>query len=137
MSYHLFKAGENTQYDDMAVCYREYLTDTLGVKKTDDVSDNIPVSIDFFMGIKEDGLILDTFQAVTTFEQVGEMIDELNQNGVESVEAQLKGWTKDGYYTDPVQFPVNSKTVVKKVLLILLKNIKITKKLRFRLKLTF
>ncbi len=133
VSYHLFKAGEDTQYDDMAVCYREYLTDTLGVKKTDDVSDNIPVSIDFFMGIKEDGLIFDTFQAVTTFEQVGEMIDELNQNGVESVEAQLKGWTKDGYYTDPVQFPVNSKIGGKKGLANLTEKYKDNKEVKITL----
>lgn len=108
ISYHLFEAGTETSYDDMAVCYRNYLTDTLGIKKSESASKNIPVSIDFFMGVKEEGLILDTFQTVSTFEQVGEMIDKLNESGVESVEAQLKGWTADGYYTDPVQFPVNS-----------------------------
>ncbi len=114
VSYHLFEAGEDIGYDDMAVCYRNYLTDKLGIKKSENSSKNIPVSIDFFMGIKEDGLILDKFRTVTTFDQVGEMIDKLVENGVDSVEAQLKGWTKNGYDTDPVQFPVNSNVGGKK-----------------------
>lgn len=108
VSYNLFKAGEETKYDDMAVCYRDYLKNELGVSKDKDSSEEIPVSIDFFMGIKEDGLILDEFKATTTFDQVGTMIDDLNSAGVKSVEAQLKGWTKNGFLTDPDQYPVNS-----------------------------
>lgn len=108
VSYNLFEAGQDTDYDDMAVCYRNYLIDELGIQKSESASDNIPVSLDIFMGIKEKGLILDKFQTTTTFDQVGDMINELNQSGVETIEAQLKGWTKNGYYTDPEQYPINS-----------------------------
>lgn len=108
ISYNLFESGEETSYDDMAVCYRDYLIAS-GVQKDESSSDGIPVSLDFFMGINEEGMIFDTFQTVSTFEDVEKMIDTLKEAGVENIEAQLKGWTKDGYYTDPVQFPVNSK----------------------------
>lgn len=109
ISFNLFEAGEDTNYSDMAVCYREYLQNDLGVKKDESEADNIPVSIDFFMGIKEDGLIVDEFQTTTSFKQVETIIEDLlNNNQVETIEAQLKGWTKNGYYTDPDQFPVNS-----------------------------
>lgn len=108
VSYTLFEAGEQVEYDDMAVCYRDYLVNDLSLEKKAEKSSDIPVSIDFFMGIKEDGLILDKFRTTTTFDQVGTMIDDLKKDGVNAVEAQLKGWTKSGYDTEPVLYPVNS-----------------------------
>lgn len=108
VSFNLFGKDEDVQYDDMAVCYRDYLVNDLGLEKKNANSKNIPVSIDFFMGIKEDGLIFDKFQTTTTFANVETMIDDLKKDGVESVEAQLKGWTKGGYDTEPVNYPVNS-----------------------------
>ena len=107
ISYNFFEAGEDTTYSDMAVKYREYLIEECGLaKKTDDA---IPVSVDIFMGINEEGTLRDSFKAVTTFEQAEKMVDELKKKGANTLEIQLKGWTKNGYFTDPIQFPVNSK----------------------------
>lgn len=106
VAFHLFDSGDDTTYSDMAVCYRDYLSDN-GLTAKKEIED-IPLSVDFFMGIKEEGLITDSFKTVTTFEQVDKMISELEDSGVGSVDVQLKGWTKNGYYSDPVQFPVNS-----------------------------
>ncbi len=107
VSYRLFHDGETT-YTDMAKTYRSYLMDEVGIK-VKEVSGNIPLSLDLFMGIKEDGLLFDEFKAVTTFEQAQEILDKLQKAGVETIDLQLKGWTKEGYYTDPKMFPVNSK----------------------------
>lgn len=108
VSYNLFEAGKEADYDDMAVCYRDYLLNDYGLDKKESKTDNIPVSIDFFMGIKEEGLILDEFKAATTFSQVETMLDDLKTGGVDSIETQLKGWTKKGYDTEPENYPVNS-----------------------------
>lgn len=105
VSFDLFESGTNTTYSDMAVNYREYLLDNGVTAK--EKSDDIPVSLDLFMGIKEDGLIKDEFKTVTTFKQVDEMVSELQEAGVKAIDVQLKGWTKNGYYSDPVQFPIN------------------------------
>lgn len=107
VSYNFFEAGEDITYADMAVKYREYLTEECGIKKkTDDI--NIPVSMDIFMGINEEGTIRDSFKAVTTFEEAEKMVDELKKKEIGNLEVQLKGWTDKGYFTDPVQFPANS-----------------------------
>ncbi len=107
ISYRFFEKGETT-YSDMAVAYREYLTEELGVEPKVE-QDSIPTSLDLFMGIKEEGLLYDEFKVVTTFEQAQEIIDRMSKEGVHSLEIQLKGWTKDGYGMEPVMFPVNSK----------------------------
>jgi len=133
VSYNLFEAGEDVQYDDMAVCYREYLLNELGLDKKSRESENIPVSIDFFMGIKEDGLILDKFQAPTSFSQIETMIEDMKKDGVESVEAQIKGWTKGGYETEPVNYPVNSKIGGKKGLAALTSKYKDDKEVKITL----
>lgn len=106
ITYHLFESGTDTSYSDMAVGYREYLIENGIVEKKE--ADEIPMSLDLFMGIKEEGMIRDSFNTVTSFKQVDEILQELKDAGVDALDVQLKGWTKNGYYTDPVQFPVNS-----------------------------
>lgn len=107
VSYRFYHDGETT-YTDMAKTYREYLMKEEGIE-VKETSENIPLSLDLFMGIKEDGLLFDEFKAVTTFEQAQEILEKLQEAGVETIDLQLKGWTKNGYYTDPKMFPVNGK----------------------------
>ncbi len=108
ISYRFLGEGDTT-YSDMAKCYRDYLINEEGAEQLASDDSNVPVSLDLFMGIKEEGMIFDTFQTVTTFAQAEEILEELADLGVDSIELQLKGWTKNGYYTDPKMFPVNSK----------------------------
>ncbi len=106
ISFRLLEKGKST-YSDMAVKYREYLENELGVE-TKVEKGSIPLSLDLFMGIKEDGLLYDEFKVVTTFEQSVEILQQLEENGVDNVDLQIKGWTNKGYFMDPVAFPVNS-----------------------------
>lgn len=106
VSYHLFEKGADITYADMAVEYRKYLVQELGVKAKEDKQ--IPVSMNVFMGINEEGTITDSFKTVTNFGQAEKMVDELKGKDVKDLEVQLKGWTENGYFTDPAQFPVNS-----------------------------
>lgn len=107
IGYTLFDAGEDITYAEMAVEYRNYLLEEYGIKKKS-VDATIPVSMDIMMGINEEGTIRDSFKTVTTFTQAEKMVNELKKNDIEELEVQLKGWTKNGYFTDPVQFPVNA-----------------------------
>lgn len=106
VSYHFFKEDDVT-YADMACEYRDYLMNECGIEKKEDDS-SVPVSLDIMMGINEEGTITDSFKAVTSFDEAEKMVDELRKKEVNNLEVQLKGWTKNGYFTDPVQFPVNS-----------------------------
>lgn len=107
ISYRMFHDGETT-YSDMAKVYRDYLVDECGVTSRVKEGD-YPLSLDLFMGIKEEGLLFDEFKSVTSFKQAEDILGELEEAGVSTIDLQLKGWTKDGYYTAPKQFPVNSK----------------------------
>lgn len=103
---YIFLDEGKTTYSDMAVAYREYLMNDCGVAAKDAL-DTIPLSLDLFMGINEEGMFVDSFKTVTTFEQSQSILEELKAVGVENIQLQLKGWTKNGYFTDPEMFPVN------------------------------
>lgn len=107
VSYRFMKAGETT-YSDMAEIYRNYLiSENEGLAKKE--STDIPLYLELFMAIKEEGFLADSTVVTTSFEEAEEILKELETLGVEDIDLQLCGWTKNGYYTDPVQFPVNSK----------------------------
>lgn len=107
VSYNFFEAKTEVTYADMAVKYGDYLREDCGIEEKQD-DNSIPVSLDILMGINEEGTIMDSFKTVTNFEEAEKMVDELRKKEIENLEVQLKGWTKNGYFTDPVQFPVNS-----------------------------
>ena len=108
ITFRFLDSEEPVDYADMANNYREYLLDN-GVAKLD-AKDTIPLSLDLFMGIKEEGLMYDEFKTVTNFDQVEKILDKFTNEGrISNIQLQLEGWTKDGYFTEPNQFPVNSK----------------------------
>lgn len=107
VGYTMFDAGKDITYADMAVEYRNYLLKEYNAKKKN-VDESIPVSVDIMMGINEEGTIRDSFKAVTTFTEAGKMVNDLKKSDIAELEVQLKGWTKNGYFTDPIQFPVNA-----------------------------
>ncbi len=95
------------QYADMASAYREYLitNDLLAQSERN----GLALSLDLFMGVIEEGLILDTFQNVTSFEQAQEILEDLKGSIDTPMEVSLIGWIKSGYGTEPIYFPANSK----------------------------
>jgi hypothetical protein len=106
ISYRLLDEGATT-YSDMASVYRDYLIGNGVDNKTS--SDTVPLMLELFMAIKEDGFIVDPTIVTTSFDQAESILDEMEELGIEDINLQLRGWTKNGYYTDPVQFPVNKK----------------------------
>ncbi len=95
------------QYGDMASAYREYLTANGLLAESS--KKGLSLSLDLFMGVIEEGLILDTFQNVTNFEQAQEILEDLKGTIDVPLEVSLLGWMKSGYGTEPVYFPANSK----------------------------
>ena len=106
VSYRFLEQG-NATYSDMANVYRDYLIETGVTAKKE--TETVPLYLDLFMAIKEDGFLVDPTVVATSFEEAEDILEELEEKGVTDIDLQLRGWTKNGYYTDPVQFPVNSK----------------------------
>ncbi len=106
ISYRFLEKG-NATYSDMAGVYRDYLIEN-GVTAKEE-SKNIPLYLELFMAIQEEGFIADSTIVATSFDEAEDILKELDTLGVKDIDLQLRGWTKNGYYTDPVQFPVNGK----------------------------
>ena len=106
ISYRLLEEGKTT-YSDMASLYRDYLIEN-GVSDKEE-SESIPLMLELFMAIKEEGFITDPTIVATSFGEAEEILGEMEELGIKDMKLQLRGWTKNGYYTDPTQFPVNSK----------------------------
>lgn len=88
------------KYSDMAVLYRKSLIES-GALKKNEVSEQIPISIEMFMGISKNGILGDSIQALTTFGDVQNIYNDLSKNGVKTVDILLKGWSEGGYTTLP------------------------------------
>ena len=99
----LFLPDGQSSYSDMAVAYRTYLLEKQGLERR--MGDE-GVVIDLFMSAPEDGLLFDVQRTVTTLEQAGEMLDNLQAAGVDRALISLKGWAKGGYGSTPDRLPV-------------------------------
>ena len=108
------KAAEmgNTVYDaswlGMAVAYRDYLTNNgiLSPLSKNDVDDDIPLYIESFGALETVERILSIpvtrMTALTTFEDVITMYDDLSEEGITNINFKLTGFANGGmYYTVP------------------------------------
>ena len=108
------EAAENA-YDaswfGMAVAYRDYLTDLGVISKlsSDEIIDkNIPLYIETFGAVETTEKILsipvEVMTALTSFEDIKTMYDELSKQGIKNVNFKLTGYTKDGmFYVVPTK----------------------------------
>jgi len=94
----------------MAVAYRDYLT-KLGVisQLTDDkVLDSIPLYIETFGAVETTEKILsipvEVMTALTSFDDIQTMYEELSSQGIKNVNFKLTGYTKEGmFYVVPTK----------------------------------
>ncbi len=103
--YRFLEKGE-ADYSHMAVNYREYLQ-AEGIRYGGDRGE-YPLMLDILMGIEEEGLLFDEFKQITSFEQAESMMSELTAAGTAGLQINLKGYTKDGYNSEPLKFGINS-----------------------------
>lgn len=103
--YSILPVGES-EYADMAATYREYLVESGAMSKVA-AKDDYTLALDLFMGIKEEGLIFDTFQSVTTFAQAQEILEDLSGAISGEIDTTLVGWTNGGFGSEPKYFPAS------------------------------
>ena len=96
-----FLEGDQADYSGMACRYREELIARGLLNQQAGLTETAPMMLDILTGIKKTVMIFDWFVSMTTFEQVGEMIRDLQQRGVDVSYINLHGWTKEGYDSYP------------------------------------
>ena len=111
---YIMLSGENASYVGMAKAYREYLVNkgvltslaTTGVKD----AQNLPLYIEAFGAIETTKRFLSipykTNVAMTTFENVKTMYDELSANGITNVNFILTGFAKGGLTNSTMPYDV-------------------------------
>ncbi|MBO4390691.1 MAG: hypothetical protein J5825_07530 [Lachnospiraceae bacterium] len=102
------KQEDGYSYSDLAGCYRDYLIDKgdltpLGEAEQKAVTEqDIPLYLDILGGVKETEFFLGaqylSVNPMTTYKEAGEILDELEQGGVDRVVVNYQGWFNGGYY---------------------------------------
>ncbi|MCY9693853.1 DUF5696 domain-containing protein [Paenibacillus alginolyticus] len=105
---YLFYGGDEANYSHMAVSYRGYLLKEKGLIPRMKKGDPIPLGVDLLMGIKQQRILTDRFLPTTTFEQAAQILKDLHDKGIESISANLLGWTKQGFGFLPSELPASS-----------------------------
>ena len=109
-------------YVGMATAYREYLSGDLNKVLTrltaDDVSDDIPLYIETFGALQTTekflSIPIDVMTALTTFEDVQTMYNNLKDSGITNVNFILKGFTKGGMTSPRVPYNLQWESAVSK-----------------------
>lgn len=94
---------EYSGYNGIANYYRQKLIDK-GVLKLMEGNGDIPFYYDIVGGVKETAFFLGTqhlsVNPVTSFEEAGDISDDLLANGIKNQVMNLQGWFNGGYYHD-------------------------------------
>ncbi len=94
---------EHSGYSGMANYYRQQLLDE-GVLKLKGNNDDIPFYYDVVGGVKETAYFLGaqylSVNSITSFEEAGDISDDLYSNGISNQVMNYQGWFNGGYYHD-------------------------------------
>lgn len=102
-----FLSNEDADYVGMAKKYRDYLVANDQLPK---VAGEVDLRLEFLGGEIKEGLFWDSVIPMTEIERVPEIVDELQNNGIEDMFVVYKGWSKGGLTgTLPKKFPFERK----------------------------
>ncbi len=87
--------GEDANYTGLAQAYSSYL-EKQGAFAHADLSQDFLMQLDFMGMEKENALFGRKTIAMTTFDQVGEILTDLTENGATKLTAVLRGWQENG-----------------------------------------
>ncbi len=91
-----FLNGEDANYSGMAQVYRDYLTES-GKLKSAGSGDRgeISLALEILMGASKEGMIFEEYIPMTSFGQVQEILERLQNSGITDTQLVLGYWMKD------------------------------------------
>lgn len=106
---YVFLSGNDASYVGMAKAYRTYLQERDILEPIEQAQEEIPVQIEFLGAEMEPGLIRRKTVEMTTFEQVLEIVRELEEREISNIAAVYHGWSKGGLTgRNPDKFPIEN-----------------------------
>jgi len=108
-----FLQGEDATYSGMAAYYRSYLTQKHGLARLEE-REQIPFYVELIGGIPTKkfflGIPYNAYQALTTFDQAQEILEQLQASGMNHIKLRYTGWFNDGIRHEiPSSVSVDSK----------------------------
>lgn len=91
-----FLSGEDANYSKMADVYRNYLISTDQLTDKIEEGSDIPLALEFLMGVTESQMVFEKYIKMTSFEDVISILKTLEKQGVKDTEVLLTSWQKDG-----------------------------------------
>ncbi len=97
---YLFTSGEEASYSGLANSLREYLLEIGVIVKDEDTEFNVRLD---FMGVdKEKFLVFKKNVVATTADNIKEIVEDLEELGVENIVAIYEGWQNNGVNNTPI-----------------------------------
>lgn len=104
IKYH-FLNGDQASYSGMANTYRQYLLDNSMIKKSKLLDQTeMPLALDFVGGTLKSLLFFNSYVPLSTFGEMGQVLDELKAQNISNVYLHLSDWTKD--LSTPTDFKI-------------------------------
>lgn len=104
-------AGDKADYSGMAEAYRSYLEQTGRLKKSELLGKKMPLSLQFFMGVRSSQKsVIPKYITMTHYSYIQKYVDDLQKNGVKNILTSIEGWTEN----NGVKYPdsLNSATQI-------------------------
>lgn len=98
-------AGES--YSGLAGAVRRFLLDSGRMKPS--AGRETALNVHFLMGAMKNGLLFDSYAALTTFDQAADILADLKEAGCDRLTAMLYGWQSTGFGRNPTMLPVAGK----------------------------
>ena len=90
----LLECGDTASYAGLAVAYRDHLVEIGAFRNAEQRAFDVQLD---FLGMERENFILGKQDVVmTTFQQAGEILSELNEAGVKGISAVYRGWQTNG-----------------------------------------
>lgn len=91
-----FLNGQNytPDYSGMANAYRDYLIENNQIKKSSLLDGNMPLALDFVAGAWKSMLFYQSYVSISSFEEMGSVVDELNAAGINNILMHVQNWEK-------------------------------------------
>lgn len=93
-----FLSGENSDYEDMASVYQDYLVENKGMTKSDS-ADKSELYIETYAGVEKKtsvfGIVRKILKPMTTYNDICEMSQKYINAGIGNLVIKYNGWTKN------------------------------------------
>lgn len=93
---YFFLQDKDANYSKMADTYRDYLVNENRLVSAIDENSEIPLALEFLMGVTESQMVMEKYLEMTSFDDLLKIFDRLKAKGINDTKVLLTSWQKGG-----------------------------------------